>query len=236
MRLRAKIVECGQLSSGGEFEDHAAIVCPSKCRGPIEVPVTGLKQPAIRGRAVGALEAVHRVQFAFGSDPEYGAVCVGSASGRCPIEAPVPGLDQPGKRRDAVGAVVASLGAKVVKRRQLPVERDSKDRATSDLLLASCLADVCTAGSRGPVEVPVLGFYQHAPRVGSVSAVCLGAELVKCGDFAGRGDLEDSSADGGAAPTSSGCAVEIPVRSSNQPCVRSESIAAVEAVHYAQRS
>ena len=95
VRLRAKTVKCGQLSGGSEFEDHAAIVCPSKCCGPIEVPVTGLKQPAVRGRAVGALEAVHCVQFAFGGDPEYRAVCFGSASGRCPVEAPVPGLDQP---------------------------------------------------------------------------------------------------------------------------------------------
>jgi len=234
--LRAKTVKRGQLFGNGEFEDHSPIVCPSKCRSPIEVPVTGLQQPGIRIRAVGALKTVHRLQFAFGRDPEYRAVGVGSASGRCPVEAPVLSLDQPGERRDAVRAVATSLGAKVVKRRQFPVGCDSKNCATSDLFFASRLADVRTAGAGGPVEIPVLSFYQHAPRIGPVRAVCLGAELMQCRELSCRADLEDSSADVSPTPIPSGCAVEISVRSSSQPRVRSESIAAVEAVQHAQRS
>src|ERR1022692_3634042 len=75
-----------------------------------------------------------------------------------------------------------------------------------------------------PVEVPIGGLDEPNYGVFAVPAVWLGAEAVKCGQRATRGDFEDRPAL--VCPTG-GCPVEVPIGGLDQP---REGVFAVRAV------
>lgn len=104
---------------------------------------------------------------------EDGATSEPSADVGCSVEGPVGGLNQPAGR---VRPVRAPEG---VQRGQRAVRGDFEDRATTNPITTGKVS----AGSGGPVEVPVGGLYEIGARKGSVRAASFGAKVVKRGQL-----------------------------------------------------
>jgi len=173
VQLRAKAVQRGHRTAGGEFEDRAtpvydltsAVTTVTTAVGcPIEVAVAALHQRAQRPHAVSAGEAVHHGQRTCGGDFEDGAVvAVEPARPGCPVEVPVVALHQPSVRPVAVLAV--RLRAKAIHCGQHARSGDFEDRATADTPTGS----VGPATGGRPIETPVVALNER--NVHGVSAV-----------------------------------------------------------------
>jgi hypothetical protein len=208
VRSLIEAVQRSQVASWRHFEDRASVEASAKIRGPVEIAVIGQRQSCQRSDAIQAGKAMQRDQRACRSDFEdcsaSSETLIVPAIDRCPVKIAIGGLHERSIGNEAIGLV------KTVQRGQHSGRSD----------LENCPFFVGATEVGRPVEVTVRGLHQRTCRIVSVSAVRLGAKVIKRGQDAGRRDLENRSAAdiavevaGGSAhgPTRVSCAVEVAI-------------------------
>src|SRR5581483_5500394 len=177
--LGAEAVKRRHRPAGGHLEYHSTAPGPTDGCCPVEVPIAGLDQARVRGRAVGAAalraKVVKRGQLAPWSDFEDRAIVASSAPLRRPVEVPVRSLHQRSQEIAAICAVEAVQPGKGA------TQSDSENRPTVG----------GSAIDRGPVEVAIGGLDQRLTRGFAVCAAALGAKVIQRGQLATEGDFED---------------------------------------------